>query len=525
MARFGKCAVILLFALVILFLAENSIAYVEVLNETKLTERVLAPESFEDRQLSGYCYPQPKPTCVDNDKDGFNVTGSGCLENIIIESSGKIIAPKGGLRLEVIASEVTYGEYGPEIDVYVKLWLDNNINTLFSGNDVDGGEVYTTNLSKITDVAVRGIAKYKNIFDEYYDSDSGDPHVLVLEDGDNVPDTPRFSNQSALPDVLDDFIDDDMKIDIGKNQALMLFEFNDNLHSMAADYQDLVILLSFTPGSCGCGPMDCNDSNKYVYPGAVENCTNHRDDDCDGYIDGEDSDCISGPIIHWINATPNTVFIGQQINFTAKVTGANLSYVLLGITGTNYTMAKDGDDVWYYLWNATSAGNYNYSVCANNTVNNITCRTSNFTVLAPSLAIALSTKLSSGVDWNITTLPVYNLSAEGNNGNSSTDYYVIIEAIGLQADLYVKADGNLTSGANQIPLKNEKISFSTTDSAVPSATKKSLTTNYTDNQIGYNMTNSTKSSLKFFLDVPSGQQAGDYSNNLTFKVVQTGYSP
>jgi hypothetical protein len=39
------------------------------------------------------------------------------------------------------------------------------------------------------------------------------------------------------------------------------------------------------------------------------------------------------------------------------------------------------------------------------------------------------------------------------------------------------------------------------------------------------MTNTTKSWLKFFLDVPSGQAAGNYNNTLLFKVVQAGYSP
>jgi hypothetical protein len=235
---------------------------------------------------------------------------------------------------------------------------------------------------------------------------------------------------------------------------------------------------------------------------------------------------IVPPAISWVKAEPGKSCIGQMINFTAKVTdNIAVSSVLLDINGIGYLMTKDGDDVWYYLWNATSAGNYNFTVWANDTSNNWASKSSNFTVLSSGLAIALSSSLSSAVSWNVSALPAYNLSAQGNNGAGVTEYYVTVEAICLNADLYVKADGNLTSGANQIPLKNEKISFSTTDSTVPSAIKKSLTTNYTDNQIGYNMTNSTKSWLKFFLDVSGNQQAGDYSNNLTFKVVQTGYSP
>lgn len=283
------------------------------------------------------------------------------------------------------------------------------------------------------------------------------------------------------------------------------------------------------------------------------------------------------PVINWINATPNPALVGQIIGFSANVTdNVNVSTVLLEISGVNYTMSTncsgvniwgtscfdkdtdgdgiydyydncptvynpdqkdtDGDgvgdacdnyrkNIWCYRWNATAAGDYNYTICANDTSNNWACKSGNFTVLMPGLAIALSSVLASGVDWNVTALPVYNLSANGNNGSNITQYYVIVQAIGMNADLYVKASGNLVSGSNSIPLANEKLSFNTTNSTVPSTIKKSLTTNYTNNQIGYNMTNTTKSWLKFFLDVPSSQQAGVYNNTLTFKVVQTGYSP
>ncbi|NLF12548.1 MAG: sulfatase-like hydrolase/transferase, partial [Anaerolineaceae bacterium] len=40
-----------------------------------------------------------------------------------------------------------------------------------------------------------------------------------------------------------------------------------------------------------CGAVDCDDGNPAVHPGAVENCTNGIDDDCDGLVDGQDEGC------------------------------------------------------------------------------------------------------------------------------------------------------------------------------------------------------------------------------------------
>jgi hypothetical protein len=47
----------------------------------------------------------------------------------------------------------------------------------------------------------------------------------------------------------------------------------------------------YSPDGGECGPVDCNDDDPAVNPGAREICDDGRDNDCDGFIDGADSNC------------------------------------------------------------------------------------------------------------------------------------------------------------------------------------------------------------------------------------------
>jgi fibro-slime domain-containing protein len=67
--------------------------------------------------------------------------------------------------------------------------------------------------------------------------------VLLLRDGDDVPDIKPFEDQEAAAAFLKDYIEDG-QIRLASNQAIYLFEmYTTNLSDPTADFQDLVVLV------------------------------------------------------------------------------------------------------------------------------------------------------------------------------------------------------------------------------------------------------------------------------------------
>ena len=88
-----------------------------------------------------------------------------------------------------------------------------------------------------------------NHWDPYLEADSSQnsPQVIILRTGDPVPNIPAFMDQASVEEFLFEYINHDTKtMDLGPNQAVYLFELGTtNLSSSAADFQDLVVLLTF----------------------------------------------------------------------------------------------------------------------------------------------------------------------------------------------------------------------------------------------------------------------------------------
>jgi hypothetical protein len=157
--------------------------------------------------------------------------------------------------------------------------------------------------------------------------------------------------------------------------------------------------------------------------------------------------------------------------------------------------------------------------------------TSNVTV-NKYLSITFSSNLSGGIFFGlISSLPTINQNATHNYDKNfptqnQTDYYVNISTdSNTNVDLCIKADGNLVNLANDIlKLGNETYANSTiTNSSVPSISDEiSLTTSYIKS--GENIAVGEANYYRFWLDVPIGQQSGDYNNTINFKGIQAGES-
>jgi len=142
-----------------------------------------------------------------------------------------------------------------------------------------------------------------------------------------------------------------------------------------------------------------------------------------------------------------------------------------------------------------------------------------------SVDVIPSQGLIDGVNW-IVTQPTANLGAVGNNGNGATTFYVDIDTLFTNADLYTRATGPLAFGTYTIPLANEKYNFNFAgDSTVPGPLRSPITTSY--QPVLLNNPDGRRIYLKFYLDYPGGPNIppGDYKNNLQFRVVPTGSSP
>jgi len=132
-----------------------------------------------------------------------------------------------------------------------------------------------------------------------------------------------------------------------------------------------------------------------------------------------------------------------------------------------------------------------------------------------------------GIVWtNIATLPATDFPADADYIgalNDLTDYYISVSSdSNINVDMCISANQPLTSGLNTIPLSGYGWAWNLlNDINNPSlASSTSMLTMYAS--AGTTITPGSNDYFRYWLDVPSGQAAGTYTNTINFKGVQTG---
>lgn len=181
-----------------------------------------------------------------------------CPDRFSVAADGTVtILGNLTMTYTAVGADITYGEGGPEIAVTAKYSKNNGGNpwtNLFGGNDIDGGETTTTGTIAAGSQVVTSFRGYYKksgwlTFDKTYRTNDETGHVLMLRDGDPLPDYPAFDDQDELSTYLQDILDVNGLIDLSEFEVVYLVELG-ALGTTATDYQDAVVRLRFNNPSC-----------------------------------------------------------------------------------------------------------------------------------------------------------------------------------------------------------------------------------------------------------------------------------
>ncbi len=150
---------------------------------------------------------------------------------------------------------------------------------------------------------------YNSHWKKYLEKDSYDntPHILVLRDGDDVPDIEPFMNQTEIEDFIRDYVDDVTgMVVLDENQAIYLFELGTtNLSSSAADFQDLVVLVTLAKDPADLEEDEDDDEDDNVAARLIR---------VDPKTGGYDQIMTLNQVYDGLAASPTTAFYGTTGN-------------------------------------------------------------------------------------------------------------------------------------------------------------------------------------------------------------------
>ncbi len=210
-------------------------------------------------------------------------------EKIDFEIDGDKVTPSEAfaVKISVLGAAISMsGQYDIPVSVRTRvggtshdLW--GNFNTALAGNVNDGNNprnhIFPQTYPAGTTVSILGRSWIKknhnskgnkeNHWKTYMTVDgsaSDSQQLIVLRDGDNAPHIQGFMDQGNVVDFIRDYIDPDTnKVVLDENQAIFLYELGTtNMNSDAADFQDLVVLVTFAKTASALEEDDDDDSDE-----------------------------------------------------------------------------------------------------------------------------------------------------------------------------------------------------------------------------------------------------------------------
>jgi prepilin-type N-terminal cleavage/methylation domain-containing protein len=188
--------------------------------------------------------------------------GATCTDRISIAADGTLTTTSTvNVTWKALGSAITFGEGGPEVNVYVsyKVGTAGSYTSLFSGRDIDGNETQTVNgIAANSVITTKAQAYYRQkwwlTYDQSYTNSDEEGHTITLRNGDTLPNYPALASQASLETFLQPYVNASRVVTIGQYEVLYLMELGsiDDLTSESVDFQDAVLLLTFNQPAGAC---------------------------------------------------------------------------------------------------------------------------------------------------------------------------------------------------------------------------------------------------------------------------------
>ena len=321
---------------------------------------------------------------------------------------------------------------------------------------------------------------------------------------DPTPDSPNWINWTVKNMVSKDYNDGKGNFSIWLKTVLSsgLPTLNDNVQLFSKEYNTYTSLRPYLNITYS----EVVDTTKPTYSNNGHNTT-EAGDDVLFYIKYND-DIALHPDGQYIFSTNNTgEWVNESaVNFTATPNWANVSMTLNSTSGLSVGYRWYADD---------NVGNTN-----DTEIFSLTTTLTTFVDIIPSQILVNG--ITFGAD------PGTNDNAANNNTACSTGtcYNISIDpATTVNIDIYNTATGDLTSGGSSIGIQNmthQGNQTSSTGDNLVAAGSTSVTLSYALIVDCSNIPDSNTCYMRYWLDVPTGQNPGSYSSTYKYCAVETG---